>query len=170
MNLKKLSKFVIPLLTAVVIGGIFIGSKPNEPVEWKKFSGGLEASLENGKKSLVYVYTDWCGWCKKMESQTLYNQDVVSYLKDKFVTVKLNAESGEKHSYLNKTFTEREIAREFRITGYPAVVFFDEKNEPITVLPGYVDASNFMVILEYISENHYKTIQFDDFMKQKEGK
>ena len=161
---KKKSLFIITLLAVVTTVVVFTGSKPNVPLEWYKFSEGLSKSLETEKKSLVYVYTDWCGWCKKMESQTFYNSKVVNYLNERFISIKMNAESNSRHTFNDKSLSEREIAREFSITGYPAVIFFDEKNEPITVLPGYVDADNFMHILEYISDNHYKTIQFDDFI------
>lgn len=162
---KRKSFILIPFLALIVIIVVFTGSKPNEPVMWYKFSEGLNKSSELEKKTLVYVYTDWCGWCKKMESQTFYNKNVSNYLKENFVSVKMNAESSVRHTFMDKSFSEREITREFGITGYPAVIFFDEKNEPITVLPGYVDAENFIHILEYISDNHYKSIQFDDFIK-----
>jgi uncharacterized protein YyaL (SSP411 family) len=42
---------------------------------------------------LVDVYTDWCGWCQKMDRGTYANPVVQELLQKSFIPVRFNAES-----------------------------------------------------------------------------
>ncbi len=130
---------------------------------WKSFNDGMTEAKRSNKKVLVDVYTDWCGWCKKMDAQTYKDDTVSKYLSDQYVIVKLNAESEKKISYQGKEYTERELAAAFGITGYPATLFLKADGEAITIYPGYADAENFRLILAYIAEDHYLTKKFDEY-------
>lgn len=98
-----------------------------------------------------------------MDKDTYADPTVVDYLDRKYVAVKLNAESASKLQYQGKTYTERELAAAFGVTGYPSIIFLSDDGEPITVYPGYADAKKFKVILSYIAEDHYKTMKFEDY-------
>jgi len=139
----------------------FAGDK--NQLKWLSFDEAIPVAKEAGKKVMIDVYTDWCGWCKKMDKDTYADPTVVDYLDRKYVAVKLNAESANKLQYQGKTYTERELAAAFGVTGYPSIIFLSDDGEPITVYPGYADAKKFKVILSYIAEDHYKTMKFEDY-------
>jgi len=64
-------------------------------------SKSLEAAKQSKKFVLVDFYTDWCSMCKKMDKTTYVDPGLVSYLNEKFICVKLNAEDkadGEKEA------------------------------------------------------------------------
>lgn len=148
----------------------FLGAAPNKDqkeVKWNSFGNGLEQSKSTGKKMVVSVYTDWCSWCKKMEGSTFTDSKVVDYLKKKYVSVKLNAESKLQTKYQNESYTEQQLSQAFGITGYPATIFLDEKQNPITVVPGYIPADKFVDILQYFGDNVYKTKSYEDYLKSK---
>ena len=42
----------------------------------------------------------------------------------------------------------------------------NEKNQIITVLPGYVEAKNLIPILEYFGSNAYLDTKWEDYSKQ----
>lgn len=130
---------------------------------WKPFNDGMAEAKRSNKKILIDVYTDWCGWCKKMDAQTYKDNAVAKYLADRYVLVKLNAESEKKLSYMGKEYTERQLAGAFGITGYPATLFLKADGEAITLYPGFADAENFRIILAYIAEDHYLTKKFDEY-------
>src|SRR5687767_13838353 len=52
-----------------------------------------QASRQN-KLVLVDVYTDWCGWCKKLDKDTYSDPSVISFLNSGFVCLKVDAEDG----------------------------------------------------------------------------
>lgn len=136
----------------------------NNKLAWLTFNAGMDQSAKENKKILVDVYTDWCGWCKKMDKEVYTDAKVVALLNEKFVVVKLNAESSSKLSYNGKEFTEQEFARALGIDGYPTTVFFEPDSKPITRIPGYVEAKTLAKVLSYIGDNHYKTISYQDFL------
>ena len=44
-------------------------------IEWLSFEQAVQKSLTEQRKVLVDVYTDWCGWCKKMDKET-FNEEM----------------------------------------------------------------------------------------------
>lgn len=134
-------------------------------LKWTNFTDGMKEASATNKKVLIDVYTDWCGWCKKMESDTYSDKDIRDYLMQNYVLVKLNAESDSKETYSGESMTQEEIAAAFRINGYPSTVFLNPDGQPITVLPGYLKPAEFMQVLKYIGEDIYKKMEFKDYLK-----
>jgi thioredoxin-related protein len=141
------------------------GDKSN--LQWYSFEKGLAEAKKTNKKMLVDVYTDWCGWCKRMDAETYSNAGIASYLQEKYVVVKLNAESKSKQSYNGRQYTEQELAGEFGVSGYPTTLFFKSDGTAITAVPGYANAADFKTILSYIAEDHYLNTKFEDYTKSK---
>jgi thioredoxin-related protein len=62
----------------------------NNQLRWMSFNDGIAEAKKTGKKVMIDVYTNWCGWCKKMDKETYTNVGVVDYLNRYFVVVKLD--------------------------------------------------------------------------------
>lgn len=144
----------------------FAGDKTE--LQWRSFDAGLAEAKASHKKILLDVYTDWCGWCKKLDKEVYSNQKVATYLAKAYIPVKLNAESAKKLSYKDKAHSETELARAFGVQSYPTIIFLDSDGEPINSLGGYVDADRFLPIVQYIGDDHYKTMTWDEY-KSKNG-
>jgi thioredoxin-related protein len=123
-----------------------------------------KAKLEN-KKVIVDIYTDWCGWCVKMDKDVYGNSEIKKIVEEKFIFVKLDAESKNKHTYSGKQYTEEELAAGFEATGYPTTVFLEPDGKLIEFkydkskmknIPGYFKAGEFKKILEFIRDEKYK--------------
>jgi thioredoxin-related protein len=140
------------------------GDEATTPVTWVAFTEGMTKAQAENKKVLLSVYTDWCTWCKKMDSEVYTDAQVEELLNEKFVAIKLNAESSKTLQYDNNTYTNADFSRALGISGYPATVFFGSDTKPITLLPGYVDADRFATILRYIGEDHYLSTSFEDYI------
>jgi len=134
---------------------------------WMSFNDGLANAKKINKKVLVDVYTDWCGWCKKMDKETYGDGGIRAYLNKHYIAVKLDAESSSKVNYRGETYTQQDLAGAFGVTGYPSIIFLQPNGEPITVYPGYADAEKFKGVLSFIAEDHYKTTKFQDYLKSK---
>lgn len=136
-----------------------------EPDEWKDFNQALVTAQKEKKYILIDFYTDWCGWCKKMDSNTYGDQEVMKLLRSKFVAVKLNAEDNSKTVTIDgKTMTNSELTRYFGINGFPTTVFLDPEGNPITKVPGYIEKDKMIQILNYFSSGSYKQRTFVDFV------
>lgn len=162
-------------LGAFVLAGVFLAaiyisqqdssSPKSQAIVWKSFDEGVSLARTSNKKVLVDVYTDWCSWCKKMDSEVYTDADVIKLMDANFVAVKLNAESSKPVTFRGNSLTEAAFARELGVTGYPTILFFDPNANPITDLPGYSPAQRFALILKYIAEDHYKSTSFQEYLQ-----
>ncbi|HYM01259.1 MAG TPA: thioredoxin family protein, partial [Blastocatellia bacterium] len=91
----------------------------------------IKSASDQNKLIVVDVYTDWCGWCKKMD-RTVYSDPRVASLNNEVVFVKLNAEDrGE----------GQQFARQNRVNAFPTTIILDHKGSVINTVKGYIDSS-----------------------------
>jgi thioredoxin-related protein len=170
MNLKRLYFLflLLPLLS-------FIVADTPTVVNWISFEQAVTSAKVKQKKIFIDVYTDWCGWCKKMEATTFSDPAVAALLEKEFYPVKFNAEQREPITFNNYTFKfvprgakgyhELAAALLNNKLSYPSVVFLNEKFEIIQILPGYRKADEFLKIATFIGEDHYLTTSWEDYSK-----
>ncbi len=150
---------------------------PTEKVNWLTWQEAVSLNKENPKKIFIDVYTDWCGWCKRMDASTFSDPKVVKYLKDNFYAVKFDAEQKEDIEFNGHTFTFIKRGRRGVHTlaaalldgrlGYPSVVYLNEKFERIATSPGYKGADAILKELTFAAEEHYKTSSWEEYFKTK---
>lgn len=144
-------------------------TKPAPTLKWLTFDQGIAEAEKSKKKILVDIYTDWCGFCKKMDREVYADQEVIAYLSKYFEVVKLHGESDKKVSYKGKVITEADFSRMLGVGGYPTTAFFEPKGELITPVEGYLPKDKFMPILRFIGEGHYEKMEWNEFLKKDSG-
>ncbi len=120
---------------------IFGCAKPQAPVvlssiDWIRDMGvAQEIAKTQDKPILIDFYTEWCGWCKRLDKDTYSNKEVQESL-EKFVCVKIDAEE-------NKA-----LAKEYKVNGFPSTVFLRSSGQLIEVVPGYLPPQKFLKLLD----------------------
>ena len=173
--MKKLL-FACSLIVLITAGFTIVGKKAkdekvssNSPsngkeVKWLSFEEAQKLADKNPKKIFVDVYTDWCGWCKKMDKSTLRDPIITEYLDKKYYSVKLNAESDKKVVYKGKEITERQLASKiFKASGYPTTVYLDENLNVLQPISSYLEVEMLDKILHYYGDDYYKNTSWDTF-------
>lgn len=150
---------------------------PKEKIAWMSFEEAIEANKKAPKKLFIDVYTDWCGWCKKMDVSTFVDPTVVEYMNENFYAVKLDAEQKEAIVFNDHTFEFVESGRRGIHTlaysllegkaSYPSFVFLTENFERIMISPGFKQAEQMLTELEFAGEEAYKTQSLDDYKRLK---
>ena len=132
------------------------------------FDEGLEKAAKEKKNMIVDFYTDWCHWCKVMDEKTFHNPDVAKKLRERFITVRLDAENPQgTATFQGHTFNNVELTRAFRVSGFPSLGFISPDQEVITVMPGYKAAGEFIYILDYIDKKCWeKKISLEEFIRK----
>ena len=123
-------------------------------VNWKDYEAAPDQSKASGKPLIIHFYADWCFWCKKMDKNTFSEESVASYINDKFIATRINAEKNS------------DIASTFRVRGLPDTWFFTSEGESITHFSGFMPAEQFLWLLKYIESNSFKSMDFEAYLKR----
>lgn len=126
--------------------------KAAEGINWVTIEEAQELTKQEPRKIIMDVYTDWCGWCKKMDKTTFSDKEVVEYVNQNFYAVKFNAEADKKFTFKGQEFTNPEFTRALRVRGYPSVVFFSEDFSKFQPVSGYRKADEFLKMLETFNQ------------------
>lgn len=155
---------------------VFAGfSAHAQDIQWISWEEAVQLSQTDAKpkKIFVDVYTDWCGWCKKMDKNTFQDPEVSQYMQDNFYMVRMDAEGKDPIEYQGKTFkfvpSGRRGYHELAAAllqgkmSYPTVVFLDEKVNMLSPVPGYQQVEPFMQIAKYFGDNIYKNKDWQSY-------
>lgn len=144
-------------------------------IKWMSIEEAAEANAKEPKKIFIDVYTDWCGWCKRMDASTFKDSAVAALINSHFYAVKLNAEgkdsivlNGTTFRYVEqgrKGYHELAVALLQGKMSYPTMVYLDEQFNMIQPIPGYQNPEQLLPILEYLGMNHHKDTPWETFQK-----
>jgi thioredoxin-related protein len=141
--------------------------KNDGKISWKNIEEAAEVARLQNKKLFVYVHTDWCSWCRRMEEETFSNDAVAEYMNDKFIPVSLDAESQRRVTFNGQRMTEQAVAAEFGVEGFPTHIFLTSDGEPIRIAPGYLPPDRFIDVLSFIAEDHYRYMNWEEYRNRK---
>lgn len=134
--------------------------KKADPLKWYDWNEGYPKALKSNKIIVMDVYTDWCGWCKKMDKDTYDNEEIISTLNKKFIAIKLNPEKEDiKYKVDSLTLNGYQLFNMLtngQRTGYPTTIFIYPKEKQVVLQPGYQDANRFKATLANVLENGNK--------------
>ena len=111
-------------------------------VKWEKnYDDGLAQAKKDKKFVLVDIYTDWCGWCKKLDKDVYSQKEVGERLAKDFVAIKLNPEKSAKN---------KKIVQTFEVSGFPTILFLNSDGKQVGKIGGYVPADEFIRQLDAV--------------------
>lgn len=165
----------------ILIAFLMLASLPimgnAQKINWITFQEAVKLNETAPKKIFIDVFTEWCGWCKRMDQTTFTDAAVVEYMNENYYAVKLDAEMSDTIVFSGYTFINeggqngRKGTHQLAAAllqgrmSYPSYVFMDEKNQLLTVAPGYMETKDFLPILKYIGTNAYQNQTFKDYIK-----
>lgn len=153
-------------------------AKDEKPVfQWYTLEKAMELNKKNPKKIFIDIYTDWCGWCKRMDSTTFKDSTLRVYLAANFYPVKFNAERADSIVFAGKTYKNLNPGKPrstHQLTikllqgqlSYPSYVVLNSQLALIKIEKGYKIPSDMLIILKYIGGDAYKTKSFEEFKKE----
>ncbi len=188
MKKLLLSLAAVAAITAVTT----MSAKAQNQIQWYSFEEALQINntrAQQGlaaKKIFIDVYTDWCGWCKRMDAATFSHPEIAKYMSMNYINVKLNAERTDTVRINNQIFVNQSAGQ--AATGgrrgthdlaavllrgqmsYPSFTIIDETGKQLDVIAGYKEAKAFELIIHFIGDDAYKTTSFEEYSKTFVGK
>ncbi len=160
------------LLLIALLGGSL---QAQDKINWLSFEELEAAQAEEPRKVFVDLYTDWCGWCKRMDKATFQHPGIVAYVNENYYAVKFNAETkdtvrflGQDFKYIKngrKGYNELAAVLANGQLSYPTIVYLDEEMKVIQPVPGYMDPKSFEQVITYLAGDHHKEQPFDQYKK-----
>lgn len=146
-------------------------------IRWLTFEQAVALNDSQPKKIFIDVYTDWCGWCKRMDAGTFRDSSVISYMNEHYYAVKVDAESKDTVRFRDKQFVFRPEfkANELALSllngkmAYPSFVIMSEQYVLLAPLSGYQQPDELMQALTFYGQNIHEQMKWEDYIKQ-EGK
>ncbi len=168
MSLFKYCLFTLLVLSSISLQG--------QEIKWMTWEEAAMANEKNPKKIFVDVYTDWCGWCKKMDQTTFKEPAVVEIMNEDFYAVKLNAEQQASIFWRDMEFKwtpggrggTNKLASEL-LDGqmsFPSFVLLDATYARIAISPGYKIGDTLIKELKFASEEYYKTTDWQTYLSK----
>ena len=149
------------------------GDINSEGIQWMTWDEAMHANEKVQKKKFIDLYTDWCGWCKKMDKSTFQDADVIKYINENFYAIKFNAEQKEEILYNDHSFkfvaNGRRGYHELAYSllngrmGYPSFVYLDEVSNRILISPGFKDQGQMIKELNFIGLEAFKTTTWQEY-------
>ncbi len=148
-----------------------LAQQPNPAIQWLEFETAVSLNEKEPAKFLIYIYSDNCGWCKRMLNETFSDQGTIDYINKNFHAVKLNKAITREIKYKNRSFKYIDgkpayhelvlLLLEGRLA-YPSIAYLDENMVYLGVERGYKSIDPFNKWLRHIAENEYVNEKTDN--------
>ena len=122
-------------------------------IDWLDYEQGMAQAKAAGKHIFLYFHADWCTYCVKLKKTTFKNKEVVSYLRDNFISISVDTDKKKK------------LSTQWGVKGLPTLWFLKPDNSKISSIPGYVDKKQLLDVLKYIHTQSYDKLSFNEFVK-----
>ena len=146
-----------------------------ETINWMSIEEAEARCAEEPRMIFIDVYTDWCGYCKKMDKQTFSDATVAKILGKYFYPVKFNAEGQSKVTWRGQTYNPvnqgRNKVHQFALAtlgqqmGFPTFALFRADGSLLQTIPGFYTAKDFTVILWYFASGDYNKYPFPQYQR-----
>lgn len=192
--MKKFSTITLTFLLATILFTSNAQEQGAATINWMSWDEAiaqqkkdLEAFNASGgdkskapKKIFIDMYTDWCGWCKRMDASTFKDPLVVNVMNSFFYPVKMDAEMKEdivfnNHTFVNPNPTGKRSTHQFAASildyqlSYPSYVLLDENTNRLTIYKGYKQVDDLLGVLLFFGKDQHVsyTQQLENQYKQK---
>lgn len=135
-------------------------------VQWYSYGEGQAIAKKQGKPMFIFFYTDWCIYCKKMDKEVFSDSDVISYMNSNYINVRVNPETDKgRMVIMGKETSAAYLMSMSGANGFPALMFWDKKQQPVTTMPGFIEKKTFLPLLKFIDAECYaRKISLDAYI------
>lgn len=105
-------------------------------------SDAKSMAISEGKLYMAVFYTDWCLPCKWMDENTFSSVDVVNFVEDHYVAVKVNIDDFDGHN----------ARQQFNVEFLPTILVFDQGGD---IIARYEESLSAKKLLEGLEKHRF---------------
>jgi thioredoxin-related protein len=143
---------------------------------WKDPKTSFADSIPKKRKTLVFLWADWCNSCKVMSRTSFTDSLNAEYLKSTYNCISFNVESMDTINFKNKIFINPRSPQQafhqfaFALTkgnfAIPSTVLLDEEMNYLDNIPSYLPPVILSQVSHYYGDNIYKTKSWTDYYNE----
>lgn len=169
---------LISLIALITLSFNMLNAQQNNKIFWigiEDVDNTIKKS-NNDKRVFIDSYTDWCGWCKKMDKDTFEDTLIAKIMNHYFINVKFDAESKNDIVFGGKTYNNpnpngKRSAHKLTYyllnnrLSYPSYSVLNSDLSIATIIPGYYPPSAFEAMAVFLGGKYDKEYSWEDFQK-----
>lgn len=154
------------ILRLAILGSILFSGICFSQIKVNKFEDIENLEKSERRNVLIFIYTDWCNYCKAMEQTTFRQQTISDLINQNFYFLTLDAEERANITFYEKTYGYQPTGANIGIhdlakkltngkTIYPCLIILNPENQIIFRQDGFLKVNE---LLNVLTENK-KTAQ-----------
>jgi hypothetical protein len=109
-------------------------------VQWHAYEEGTALMKSADKKGFLLFTAQWCGFCRRMEEETLRDPRVAAYLNERFIPMKVR-------------FTKNDpLVARYGVEGIPSTWILAPDGRRLVQFQGYLHADRLLKALKRVEE------------------
>jgi thioredoxin-related protein len=132
-------------LVLAVLGAVAVAAVPKE--FFTTWPDAQKAAKAANKPIYLHFTTDWCGWCRRIESDTYANAKAKTALAD-YVAASLDCTMPDNGQMSEALKTNTTLFKTYGGSGYPYLVMLTPDGELLHVISGYLPPDPFVQQLQ----------------------
>jgi len=126
--------------SAILVTALLCSSLASTEIQFIKedWEGARSLAATEHKMLLVDFYTDWCTWCRVMDTTTFRDSAVEAYINEHFIPLSIDAERGFGIT----------VAMKYRVNAYPSYGYFTPDGGLVTKSLGYQPPEDYLTTLQ----------------------
>jgi thioredoxin-like negative regulator of GroEL len=109
-------------------------NKPGFVPYYTKLDAAM-AAAKDGQFVVIDFYTDWCTWCKTLDTIVFVNDTTIEFFTNKMVLAKINAE------------VDTAVSNKYYAKAYPTTLLLNKSGEEVDRLVGYAPTQEYLKTL-----------------------
>jgi len=159
-----LNSRIVSCLIALLVSST--GISQQAAIEWLTWEEAIAKQQEAPRKIFIDLYTDWCGWCKKMDASTFKDPSIAAAMNQYYYAVKFDAERKDTivfdgHTFYNLNPQSKRGVHTLAASlldnqlSYPSFVVLDENFNRVHLIKGYQQVPNLAGLLLFFGTNQH---------------
>ena len=115
------------LPSVALLGLLLLAGSASAQSPWNQsVTKAFQDARTTGRPVVVFVGTDWCHYCKLMQSQTWSHPTISKVMRQDFIPLKLDGDR------------DQEIVKKLVLQGYPATLVYSPNGQQISKKEGFM--------------------------------